>query len=249
MLASKIMMDSQPQDLGSPKEKEYQVYLIDKLLQNLWSALQPALRDISATKPDGTPKASAAYTTFFKDSANIPFVRDLLTNITTGVSMLSGDFAYSVKGSPVFYSVTEHGEINANLNGKMVDLWDHYLQNPTVTASQLGKTPYIVLSPYFWKAIPPFIYGSNPPTPVGDSPASNCLTVNRATNQFRLNDAQHWGGNLIQYRMWILMEELAHYYTTLSRGKTNDVQSANTLLRLSAKDSLETAQAYMYYAA
>lgn len=163
--------------------------------------------------------------------------------------MLSGEFPYSVKGSPVFYSVTEHGEISANIEGKMIDVWDYYLQNPTATATQLRHTPYIILFPYFWTANPPQMYGDIPPTPVGDSPASNCLTVNTAINRFRLTDALHWGGTLIQYRMWLLMEELAHYYTTQSRGKTNDVQNANTLFWLSAKDSLETVQAYMYYTA
>ncbi|KAI4149364.1 MAG: hypothetical protein L6R39_002520 [Caloplaca ligustica] len=257
-------MDTQLLEMGSTKEvsgmsggpnytcvskKKRQVYLIDKLLQHLWKTLQPALRDISTTQPDGTPKASPAYTAFFKDSANIPFVRDLLTNITTGTSMLSGDFSYSVRGSPVFYSVTEPGEVSAKIKGKMIDMWDHYLQNPTATAAQLRHTPYIILFPYFWAADPPRMYGDVPPAPHGDSPASNCLTVNTVTNRFRLNDALHWGGNLIQYRMWLLMEELAHYYTTQSRGKTNDVQNANTLFWLSAKDSLETVQAYMYYAA
>ena len=228
---------------------ERDVYKVDKLLQSLWNALQPVLQDLTTTNPDGTPKPSPAYTAFFKDPANLPFVRELLTNITTGVSMMNVDSTFSVSGSPVFLSVTEHGQISANLNGKMTDMWDYYLQNPGNSAGHLEGTPYIVLYPSFWNLTPPNMYGDVPPAPVGTAPASNCLTVNAVTNKFRLNDALHFGGNLIQWQMWIIMEEIAHYYTWFARGKTNDVQNANMMFWLSEKDSLETPQAYMYYAA
>ncbi|KAL8711415.1 MAG: hypothetical protein Q9225_007116 [Loekoesia sp. 1 TL-2023] len=230
-------------------QKENEVYEIDKLLQKLWGALQPALQDIKATKPDGTPKASDAYTAFFTDKANIPSVGDLLTNITTGASALSGNFAYSVNGSPVFLSITERGEISANLDGEMTDMWDYYIKKPNSTASYLRHTPYIILFPYFWNSNPPNVYGDAPPAPVGDNSASNCLTVSKTFNRFQLNDALKFGGNLIQWRTWILMEELVHYYTNQARGTANDIQNANLLFGLPPWIQINTAQAYMYYAA
>ncbi|KAL8836291.1 MAG: hypothetical protein Q9170_002964 [Blastenia crenularia] len=233
----------QLQNTNSPKK-------IDRMLKHLREALQPALLDIAATNPDGSPKPSRPYTAFFKDRANIPFVREILTDITTGLSLFPGQgYEGTVDGSPVIYSITKPGKVHANLNGKMWDLWDYYLAKPKATAVYLKNTPYIFLFPYFWEAVPPNIYGDVPPAPVGDAPASNCLTVNAVLNKFSLNDGLHWGGNLIQWRMWLLMEELAHHYLDGKKNKSNDVQNANLLFRLSVKDSLETVQAYMYYAA
>ncbi|KAL8689289.1 MAG: hypothetical protein Q9218_005010 [Villophora microphyllina] len=223
---------------------------LDGLLQSLYQALQPALRDIDNDPP------SAAYNAWFTDMfehrtdrSNIPFVKKVLTGIATGASLLSGDFTYSQGGSPVFMSITEHGMFSANLNGKQTDLWDLYLEDKTKTASHVQDTPYLIIYPNFWNAVAPQMYGDLPPAPHGTQLAGNCLGINSRTNRFILNDALHWGSNLLQYRTWVLMEEVVHYQTWNAHKVSNDVQNANLLYIQKPAVKINTAQAYMYYAA
>lgn len=231
-------------------KKESETYRIDRLLQRLWAHLQPALKDIKAVKADGTPRISPAYSTFFTDTGLISLVGDILTKVTTGTSMLPGDYKYSLDGSPVFWSLTSRDEFVVNLEGKMVDLWDYYLEkNGTLTAFSISDSPYIILFPYFWEANPPNMYGDVPPAPVGNRPAWNCLTVDRSANRFRLTDALAWGSHAIQWRTWVMMEELIHHYNELTQGTTGDAQNANVLITLPPFIRLYTPQAYMYYAA
>ncbi|KAL8668735.1 MAG: hypothetical protein Q9168_006647 [Polycauliona sp. 1 TL-2023] len=217
---------------------------MEKLLENLFDHLEPAKQDISKSRP------SKAYTTWFGDTSpqTKSFVRDILTNITEGPSRLPEGPDYSQGGSPVFWALTEVGEFASTGHG---DFYQNIClgANKTATAKLLVDSPYILICPFFWDARAPQMYGNLPPAPFGSKAARNCLKVNKATNQFILDDAQHYGGGLIQYRMWVMMEELLHYYINLSRGDSNDIQNANLLRRWPLKIRLETTQSYMYYAA
>ncbi|KAL8920555.1 MAG: hypothetical protein Q9208_006177 [Pyrenodesmia sp. 3 TL-2023] len=244
----KLLKDTGRYSAVSRNEPE--VYRIDRLLQKLWANLQPALKDIKAVKANGNPKISRAYTTFFADTRLVSLVGDILTKVTNGTSMLPGNYKHSFNGSPVFWSVTSRKELVVNVEGKMVDVWDYYLENnKTLTAFSITDSPYIVLYPYFWESNPPNMYGDVPPAPVGNVPAWNCLTVDRRSNRFRLTDALAWGSQLIQWRTWVLMEELVHHYNQLTQGTTGDTQNANLLITLPPFIRLFTPQAYMYYAA
>lgn len=219
------------------------------LLQKLWTALQPVIQDLQATNTDGTPKPSAAYKTFFKDPKNMPFVLDIFTKITRGDSMISNDdkYHFSHNGSPVFFSLTDFGQLLAT--DRSFDAFSG-CANPVDTAGWNEGSPWIRLCPSFWTGQSPIMYGDVPPPSVNGAPASNCLRVNRAGTRFSLTDHYHIGYDLIQYRMWVMMEELVHYYVKLSSGRgAEDTGSANRVFRLSAEDSLYSAQAYMFYAA
>ncbi|KAI4286323.1 MAG: hypothetical protein L6R35_004426 [Caloplaca aegaea] len=235
----------------TPIRVQSEVYKIDHLLQRLNSHLRPALRDIKAVNSDGTPRISAAYATFFTDTALRPQVEDILTKVITGVSMLpETETGYSLGGSPVFWSVTSHGEFRYMSDGQILDVWDTYLdENKTFTAVWYKNTPYIFLFPYFWEANPPYMYGDIPPAPVGRRPAWNCLIVDRPTNRFKTTGGSDWGMSTIQWRMWVLMEELLHYYLHLTRGVSGDFQAMNLLIAQPPLIRLVTTTAYMYYAA
>ncbi|KAL8848108.1 MAG: hypothetical protein Q9221_006865 [Calogaya cf. arnoldii] len=220
------------------------------LLQSLYRALLPVIEDLQVTNPDGTPKPSAAYTTFFKDAKNMPFVRDMFIKVIQGNSLIPGDQSvFSQGGSPVIWSLTQAGEFNSGQ--EKVDRYTTCLREreTEVTAGWLKGSPYILLCPLFWEATPPTVYGGIPPTPADGVPAWNCLTPSRRAKKFNPGDGTH-GASLIQYRIWILLEEILHYHIELSTGReAKDIQQVNKVLALSADDSLYTVQTYIYYAA
>ncbi|KAI4091930.1 MAG: hypothetical protein LQ344_003748 [Seirophora lacunosa] len=234
---------------------ESDVHKIHHLLDRLKTHLRPALNDIRAVNRDGTPKISNAYATFFTDTVLVPQVDDILTKVTTGVSMLPGtDVQYSLDGSPVIMSVASHGDFRYVRDGEVLDAWDYYLaSNKTETAVWLKESPYILLFPFFWEANPPQMNGDVPPPPVGNRPAWDCLIVDRSRNRFLGNDDPALGGinsmALIQWRTWVLMEELLYYYIHYTRGFAGQMLAANRLIAQPAFIKITSAQTYMYYAA
>ncbi|KAL8838438.1 MAG: hypothetical protein Q9176_005107 [Flavoplaca citrina] len=223
------------------------------LLETLYRALLPVIEDLQATNPDGTRKPSAAYTTFFKDAKNMPFVRDMFVRVIQGNSLLPGDQStFSQGGSPVIWSLTQRGEFRSGLPPEeLVDRYDSCLKEQVdgVTAAWLYGSPYIFLCPSFWEAPPPIVFGGIPPASANGVPASNCLGLSRRGTLFNPSEPSK-GAVLIQYRMWILLEELLHYYVQLSTGiPAADNLPVNNVFRLSAFDSLYTVQTYLYYAA
>ncbi|KAL8867839.1 MAG: hypothetical protein Q9174_005397, partial [Haloplaca sp. 1 TL-2023] len=229
-----------------------------KLLTSLRHALTPVFNDLIAKKPDGTPNPSAAYLTFFKDAKNMPFVREMFVRVLDGNSEIpvddggktfpDGQYKFSQGGSPVFWSITQLGEVSGGENGQ-VDVYTLCNENPDNTANYVNPSPYITLCPAFWEAGEPVMFGGIPPKGADGVPAENCLGLSRRAKLFNPTDGAN-GTGLIQWRMWILMEELLHYYIQLSTGRHGaDSQRVNDVVRLSAADSLYTVQAYMYYAA
>ena len=220
-----------------------------RLLKSLRQALVPVLDDLLATKPDGTPNPSAAYMTFFKDARNMPFVREMFVRVIQGPSLLPNqEYRFSNGGRPVIWSITQLGELRGGDQG-LVDVYTLCDEDEVNTANWVNPSPYITLCPRFWDAGPPIMFGGIPPAPADGVPAENCLGLSRRAKLFNPNDGGH-GTSLIQWRMWILLEELLHYYIQLSSQRHGaDSQRVNDVVRLSAGDSLYTVQAYMYYAA
>ena len=207
------------------------------------------------------PNTSTAYYTFFKDAKSVPFLTSLYTNITAGAPVYAPTAPpqfwgpYSPKGSPVIMVLTGKGQFSVAPNGYPEDMFDRCIKYPQLTAivpfSKGQSSPLILLCPSFFKAQPPFIYGDLPPEPFNEHPAANCLTVTKR-NRFKKNTGrlQPAGFDLTQYRMWILLEELAHLYYSASTGNPSiDTYDVNKCVRLSPEASLSNGPSYSYYAA
>lgn len=227
------------------------------LMRSIFDALGRALvtvnHDLAQTSTDGqrTPNPSAAFLAFFNSAGSVPYVASVFNNATAGVSLLDPT-PYSATGAPTFFSVTARGQMSANVNNQMVDAWDNCNSNSALTAFYLNvetyPVPYIALCPLFFTAQPPVIFGDTPPASVSGQPASNCLRINTSINRFQYTGS----GNtkpLTQYRTWILLEEIVHYYTSITLSVTSDVSDANKAFRLSTGASLPNAPSYLYYAA
>ena len=79
-------------------------------------------------------------------------------------------------------------------------------------------------------------------------PPNTCLTVNQSTNRFNGNGQSVW-----LFKMWILLENIVHYYLFTTKGtqaltlaNRND---PNKCFRLGAEASSLNARNYIYYAA
>ena len=201
---------------------------LDVTLKGLYLALLPIIEDTKLSNP------SPAFKAFFKDASNAPFVSEVLTNVTTGVARHPNNPPFT-NGSPTFFCPTAAGQFQANLKGGQIDLYIHCLQTETSVAFYLNPLPYIVLCSKFWTSP----YARSPPS-------NNCLSVNTYINKFRGN-----GETLYAFNMWILLEEIVHYYLTAS-SKTSlkqEVYDVNKAFRLSADKAVANAVSYSYYAA
>lgn len=246
---------------------EDQGLLMWTLLDNLSRALQPVIKNANRTKPDGTPKPGPAFTTFFKDADNMSFVAALLSNVTTGASVVPPTDPpapwqwITSSGSPVFVSLTRRGQFMFNDGTGPVDAFD-YCEGTRVafTVDMTPPFPLIFICPFFWNGTITHIAGDLPPSSVNGKPAPNCPRVNSAKTRFEPTHAamnqlgfqipgQALGYELVEYRMWYLLEELAHHYTYIARGHTFDHYDINAAMLLPARFALENAPSYTYYAA
>lgn len=119
------------------------------LLNTLRTVLQPIITELGSSET-----SSDAYTTFFKDKSYAPFVRDVFSNITLGVSVIPEPGTPS--SAPIIYCVNGRDQITWSENGRQQDAYTRcrsYLRAP---AMALLTTPYIVLCPVFFEdpAIP-----------------------------------------------------------------------------------------------
>lgn len=201
---------------------------LDSLLQNLYKALLPIIQDA------GLPNPSPAFKAFLKDQSNAPFVAEVLTNVTTGVARYPSAPPFT-NGSPTFLCPTAANQFPITTNGKQVDLYINCLQRTTSVASYLNPSPYIVLCPKFWTSPYPLL-----------PPQNNCLSVNTFTNRFRGN-----GETLCAYKMWMLLEEIVHYYIGASSKASLEPETydVNKAFRLSADKAVHNGVSYAYYAA
>ena len=246
---------------------EDQGLLMWTLLDNLYRALQPVIEDVNKIKPDGTPNPSPAFTTFFKDADNMSFVAALLSNVTTGASVVPPANPptswqwITPSGSPVFVSLTQRNQFKLGDRAGQIDAFDLCKDSRVAfTADMTPPFPFIFICPFFWNGPVTEIAGDLPPPSVNGRPAPNCPRVNSAktkfepthtaTNQLGFQVAsQTLGQELVEYRMWYLLEELAHHYAYVALGHTVDHYDINAAMLLPARFALENGPSYSYYAA
>lgn len=232
--------------------------------------MYPVIKDMKEIKPDGTPNPSPAYETFFKDSSNMPFVAEVLFNVTNHIPVLPPSSLHPVwqaitpSGRLIYWAIKKRGQMTVLINdNEPVDLLDRCNLNGSPLAAYLEvdpPVPLIVLCPNFFKLTLPGIYGDIPPASINGQPASNCLRVNSAKTKFvwpktTLNPlglpvpGGCLGCPLIQYRMWILMQEMVRNYVHVARAGSLSVINVNEAIQLSPGDSLLNGPSWRYYAA
>jgi hypothetical protein len=129
-------------------------------------------------------------------------------------------------------------------DGSQVDAAAQCNLPDTAIASYLNPTPFIVLCPSFFTGL------GGPITP----PTDSCPTVNTAINRFRKKPSDYTSAGLsvVHCQIWILLEEIVHYYLFATPQITYlkpEVYDINKAWRLSAKLALSNAPNYAFYAA
>ena len=216
---------------------------ISLLINTVISTLQPVLDDISQ------PKASPAYTSFFKSIAFAPTVYEIFSNITTGAPISPGPHAMRDAGpdlfglpiTPHFVCVTDYHQITwslaaGGLGGRQFDAHTACQQSPVHAFGIFGSKflrNTIVLCPAFWRY-----------APIPTASSSSCLTVDPHFNRFRDD-----GRRLINYQLWVILHELAHFYIFAHSRSLADVSNANDCVSLIGSSAVNNVQNYVYYAA
>lgn len=215
------------------------------LINTLLSILQPAIADVSKRKN------SAAYTTFFKHDTFTSTVRDILSNITRSVPFPPGPHAirnpppdlFGPPKTPQFVCITDYNQMTWSVEkggqgGRQFDAYKACTQS-AVNAFGVFGTKFlensIVLCPSFWA------YPSLPPSPRS---TSACLRVDPHFNRFR-----DTGTRLVNFQIWVLLQELALSYIYARSGSLIDVSTANDCYMLAASDAVNNARSYVYYVA
>ena len=199
---------------------------VQTALDSLWAALQPAIQDTFLGS------SSAAFQAFFKSSRHSRFVRRVLSDIAKGTALRSK--ASSTPSTPQLACVTGPGLVRFQVKGSFRDVYDDCRKNPLWAAIYYSGLNYVFICPLFFAAGIPA------------RPASRCPTVNPATNQFTgsLND-------LVQYRPYVLLHELAHFYVVPPSTENTqfEVYDWNAAFALRAKQAIVNAQSYVLYVA
>jgi len=218
--------------------------LLHTLLDEIYTALLPAIHDAESTH-------GPAFQAFFKDAENGAKVSNLLANITEGAPAFPPADNIS-NGAPAFFCLSGKGELSGTgPTGTPDDAFDKC--GGTVAGMSLTGTKYIALCPMFWTT--PALVTSPPAPPANNQPASNCLSLSRTKRQFQgAPRTRHGAVNLIQFKVWVVLEELVHSYIYAAFGLGShkgplDIYDANAALALSAQDSLLNAPSYVLYAA
>ncbi len=196
------------------------------LLDNLWTALQPSIRDASLIDP------SPAFRTFFNSANNAPYVRQLLTNVTTGVSLYPPEPTFDQTGSPLLICATGGGQVIGKRN--KVDYYYQCVLNPYDSLIAISGTPYIVICPY--------LFSSGVP----DLPqADNCLAINTSINRFR-----GVGVEFTKFKVWTLLEGILRYYIyATTRSSDSFATDVNRCVTLGARQMVLNPRNYVYYVA
>ena len=206
------------------------------LLDELQIALRPAIHDSMR------PRSSSAFKPFFKQISQAPFVATLLTNVLNGTAKTEPFIPESPNGSPVLYCLNATDLLVSTApdpaTGGTKDTDWFSKCNADEIAFYPGFVPprqFIVICEAFWMNHIPDV-----PT------RRTCASINRSTNLYRGS-----GQNLKGFRMWIILEELAHYYiyTTTLRTDAPDVYDINECVGLSPEMASLNAPSYVYYVA
>ena len=199
------------------------------LLDSLWAVLQPSIRDASLTD---LTDPSSAFRTFFKSSNNAPYVSQLLTNVTTGVSLYPPQQHFHQTGSPLLICATGGGQIVGKHGG--IDYYYQCLLDPYDSLIAISGTPYIVVCPYLFSSGVPDL-----------PPANTCLTINTYLNGFR-----EMGLDYVKFKVWTLLEGILKYYIYATTGSNNVfATNVNKCIRLGARQMVQNPRNYVYYVA
>ncbi|MCJ1398206.1 hypothetical protein MMC11_001403 [Xylographa trunciseda] len=218
--------------------------LLHTLLDELYTALLPAIQDAGSTH-------GPAFLAFFKDAENGAKVSNLLANITEGARAFPPGDKIS-NGAPAFFCLSGKGQLSGRSStGAPFDAYDRC--GGPVAAASLTGTKFITICPVFWTS--PVLVTSPPTPPDSNQPASNCLSLSRNQGQFQgTTRDRHGAVDLVQYKVWVVLEELVHSYIYAAFGLGShsnplDIYDSNAAFALSAQDSLLNAPSYVLYVA
>lgn len=196
------------------------------LLDNLWTVLQPSIHDAALVDP------SPAFRTFFNSANNAPYVRQLLTNVTIGVSLYPPEKHFHQTGSPLLICATGGGQVVGTRGG--IDYYYQCLLDPYDSFKVISGTPYIVVCPYFFSSEVP-----------DSPPADNCLAINTSLNRFRGT-----GLDFTKFKVWALLEGILRYYIYATIGTWASLATdVNRCLTLGVRQLVQNPSNYVYYAA
>ena len=212
-----------------------------KTLINLLSTLQNILPTAISDAESSPIHYSGAFNTFFYNPLLASQrVADLLTNISYGTpiyptihDMLDLDYRLvTVPGSPTFICASQP-EWALSQNPEIGDYFYWCGNHTDVVMDYQGGSQFLVICPQFWSiGLPMFPH------------EYTCLSVNKVTERFRGTGAQ-----ISHFMIWVVLEELAHFYINAGRGNTRDVSAVNDCVKLGWREALWNAASYMYYVA
>ena len=218
--------------------------LLHTLLDEIYTALLPAILDAESTH-------GPAFQAFFKDAENGAKVSNLLANITEGAPAFPPADKIS-NGAPAIFCLSRKGELSGRTStGAPFDAFDRC--GTRLAASSLTGTKIIAICPLFWTS--PKLVTSPAAPSASNQPAANCLRLSRNQGQFQgTTSDRHGAADLVQYKVWVVLEELVHSYIYAAFGLGShsnplDIYDSNAAFALSAQDSLLNAPSYVLYVA
>lgn len=178
-------------------------------------------------------------------------MRDTLSNITKGAPFPPGPHAirnpspdlFGPPKTPQFVCITDFNQMTWSVEkggqgGRQYDAYTACTRS-AVHAFGVFGTKFlqnsIVLCPSFWA------YASLPPS---SKSKSACPRVDPHFNQFR-----DTGKRLVDFQIWVLLQELALSYIYSRSGSLLDVSTANDCYNLAPSDAVNNARSYVYYVA
>ena len=198
---------------------------VDVALHRLSNSLKPVLHDIALSPP------SPAFKTLFKDAKYAPYIRSVLTNITSGAALPLEDEKSAE--SPEIICIPNRGELEYHAPGskRFIDHYDHCLEG--ATASIIAGTPHILLCPSVFSL------------PLGPTNAP-CPYVHRRTNRYSNPDEAR---RLVDAQIFELVHVLARFYIDGTIRSRVDKRSFNQCLWLNGEDARGNPRSYEFYVA
>ncbi|KAL8788711.1 MAG: hypothetical protein Q9213_001525 [Squamulea squamosa] len=214
----------------------HQSNILTNALNALYSSLLPVIEDAKNSQA----QPSSAYKTFIKNPDRAQFVADLITNVTIGNAMYPPIPPLS-NGGPTFICVTWGMFPLTQSNGRKFDAYRSCLETQ-FTAAYLYPSPWIIVCPVFWRLRP-------------SPPRNACPKLSSRTNSYirrKKVDYDRAGSSITQNHIWILMEEIVHFYLFAQPGYVMldpEVLDINSAWMLTAEKALRNAVNHVYYAA
>ncbi|KAL8912497.1 MAG: hypothetical protein Q9171_002510 [Xanthocarpia ochracea] len=221
------------------------------LLDSLYAALQPAIRDADQALFGPSPPFS---TFFHSPLLAATQVSKLLTDVSFGRSAYPPSAAYIrgdeedghginplKSGTPTFICLSEPGWSFGGSNPGL-DGYKLCKENPALVMDHFSSTQYINVCPQFFTVGLPAL-----------PPKRHCLGVNRIMNRFTGS-----GAVLSHFQVWVLLEEIAGYYLGKGEGVSDSgyypgrgqgVSNVNKCVALGARKAVKNSMNYVYYVA